>query len=194
MCVFIARGFSHIYLAPRTNVFGTVGGGLAVWALFAFPISQVAWSPLTALAVNIVIYAVCIWLTRKMVFEIDTIPSTKPRWFELPLRAFVVGLFVAAVVTLSDALGTIDTGMGAAFPIVFSSLTAILHIRLGGTFLALTMQGALRVVSIMIFAFLVLHYGVLWWGEAIGLSVSLLVSIVFATMFIVLNRRRASAV
>ncbi len=180
-----------IYLAPRTNVVGTLGGGLAMWAAFAYPISQIPWTPMSAFAVNIVMYAAGIWLTRKMIFELDVLPVNKPRWFELPLRAFVVGLFVAAVVTLSDALGTIGTGMGAAFPIVFSSLTAILHIRMGGAALALTMQSALRVVSIMIVAFLALHYGVLWWGEALGLSASLLVSIVFAMMFVALNRRRA---
>lgn len=182
-----------IYLAPRTNVVGTVGGGLAVWALIAWPVSQVPWTPLTAFAGNIVMYALCIWLTRKMTFAVTEIPSTQPKWFELPLRAFVVGLFVALVVTLSDALGTTGTGMGAAFPIVFSSLAAILHIRLGGAVLAMTMQSALRVVSIMILAFLALHYGVLWWGEAIGLSVSLLVSILWASLFILFNRRKMAA-
>ena len=32
---------SLIFLAPRTNVFGTVGGGVVVWAVFAMPIAQI---------------------------------------------------------------------------------------------------------------------------------------------------------
>ena len=45
----------------------------------------------------------------------------------------------------------------------------------------------------MIFALLALHYGVLHWGKAIGLSLALLVSIVWASMFVVLNHRKVSA-
>lgn len=184
---------SLIYLAPRTNVFITVGSGAAVWAIFAIPLTQVSWTPMSALAVNIVMYGFCIWLTRDIKSKLENFSPKVPRWFELPLRALVVGLFVAVVVTLSDTLGTIGTGLGAVFPIVFLSLSAILHIRLGGVALAMTMRGALRVVSVMILALLTVHYGVLEWGKAIGLSAALLVSIVWAMMFVLLNRRKAIA-
>ena len=184
---------SIIFLAPRFNVLVTVGGAFVVWALFAIPLTFLSWTPMTAMAGNFAMYGACFWLTRKMTFTLDDIKSNKPRWFEMPLRAFVVGLFVAVVVTLSDTLGTVGTGLGAVFPIVFLSLTAILHIRLGGAALAMTMQSALRVVSVMIFALLALHYGVLGWGKAVGLSMALVVSIVWATMFVLLNHRKAAA-
>ena len=148
---------------------------------------------MTALAGNVAMYAFCFWLTHKMTFEPADLSPKKPRWFELSLRDLVVVLFVAVVVTASDTLGTIGTGVGAVFPIVFLSLTAILHIRLGGAAVAMTMQSALRVVSVIILALLTVHYGVLWWGKSMGLSAALLVSIIWAMMFVALNRRKTAA-
>lgn len=178
-----------VWLAPRSTVYVTAGGGILTWAAFALPISQIPWTPLTALAVNLVVYPLCFWLTRNL----GKVPFTRTRkpakWFELPLRAFVVGLFVAAVVTASNLLGPVATGLGAVFPIVFLSLTVILHIRMGGAATAATMHSALRVVSGMVLALMVLYYGVVWFGEAAGLSLSLLASILWALAMVALNRR-----
>ena len=184
---------SIIYIAPRRNVIVTLAGAMVVWAIFAFLVTQISWTPFTAVAANVIVFSAGFWLTHRMTFEQEAFTHTKPTWTELLVRAFVVGFFVAAVVTLSDALGTIGTGMGAVFPVVFLSLTAILHIRLGGAAVALTMQNALRVVSVMILSLLTVHYGVMWWGKAIGLSAALVVSIIWATMFVVINRRNTLA-
>lgn len=179
-----------VWLAPRTNVFFTVGAATLVWVIFAVPITMVEWTPWTALAANAVMYPLCFWLTHN--HGQDPGPQqvrTPARWYELPLRALIVGLVVAAVVTGSSALGPMMTGLGAVFPIVFLGLTAVLHIRLGGAAAAATMRSALRVVSGMVFALMMVHYGVLWWGAAIGLSMSLLVSILWAMGMLALNWR-----
>jgi len=55
------------------------------------------------------------------------------------------------------------------------------------------MHSALRVVSGMTLALMVLHYGVVWWGEAIGLSLSLVASILWALAMVALNIRRTNA-
>jgi len=177
-----------IFLATRANAVATVLGGFLVWVAFAIPITQLTWTPLVALACNLLVYGLCFWVTRNMRFDLSDLRIKKAKWFELPARAIVIGLFVASVVTLSDLLGPIGMGLGAVFPIVFLSLSVVLHMRLGGTALAMTMHTALRVVSIIAFALLVLHYGVLWWGEAIGLSLAFLVSIIWALLFVMLNR------
>lgn len=179
-----------VWLAPRSSVFVTVSGGFLTWTLFAVPISFVPWTPMTALLINLIAYPICFWLTRNLGQVPPTQTRTPAEWYELPLRAFVVGLFVAAVVTASNLLGPVATGLGAVFPIVFLSLTAILHIRMGGAATAATMHSALRVVSGMTLALLVLHYGVVLWGEAIGLSLSLVASIIWAGAMVVVNRRR----
>lgn len=177
-----------VWLAPRTNAFFTAVGGVLTWAVFALPISQMSWTPVSALAVNVVSYGVCFWLTRNLGKDPVTQARKPAQWYELPLRAFVVGLFVAAVVTASNLLGPVATGLGAVFPIVFLSLTVILHIRMGGAATAATMHSALRVVSGMVLALMVLYYGVVWWGEAIGLSLSLLASTVWALAMVAANR------
>ncbi len=182
-----------VWLAPRSSVFVTVGGGFLTWTVFAVPISLVSWTPMTALLINLVAYPICFWLTRNLGHVPPTQLRKPAQWYELPVRAFVVGLFVAAVVTASNLLGPVATGLGAVFPIVFLSLTAILHIRLGGAATAATMHRALRVVSGMTLALMVLHYGVVWWGEAIGLSLSLVASILWALAMVALNIRRANA-
>jgi uncharacterized membrane protein (GlpM family) len=179
-----------VWLAPRAGVWTTVGAGLAVWAVFAVPVSQIAWTPMTALAVNAVVYPACFWITRNM----GQAPVDRQRqrtwWYTLPLRALVVGLFVGAVVTASHALGPVGTGLGAVFPIVFLSLTVILHLSLGGAAAAATMHKAMRVVSGMVFALMAMHYGVVVYGSAIGLSIGLSVSVTWAVMLVVWNRRR----
>ncbi|MEQ8735886.1 MAG: hypothetical protein RIC29_13250 [Rhodospirillaceae bacterium] len=179
-----------VWLAPRTNVVTTVGSGVLVWVLFALPISQVGWTPWTALALNLVMYPACFWITRNMGKAPDNPKRAPGTWYDVPLRALLIGLFVAMVVTGSNLIGPVVTGLAAVFPIVFLSLTVILHLRLGGAAAAATMHSAMRVVSGMVLSLMILHYGVVWWGEAIGLSLSLLASILWALFMIMLNKRR----
>lgn len=177
-----------VHLAPRTNVVVTLAGGLTAWALFAVPITQMSWTPWTALGLCALVFPFGFWATRTPV----TIPPDRPRgtaaWYDIPVRALVVGLFVAGVVTASDALGPAVTGLGSVFPIVFLSLTTILHLRLGGAVAAATMHGALRVVAGMTVALLTLHYAVAAWGSAIGLTLFFAVSFAWAGFLIGLRR------
>ena len=183
-----------VWLAQRSSVAVTVGAGVLVWTVFAVPISQVAWTPLTALALNLVVYPVCFWLTRNMGEAPPEAPRAPGTWYDVPLRALIIGLFVAAIVTGSNALGPVVTGLAAVFPIVFLSLTVILHLRLGGAAAAATMHSAMRVVSGMVLSFMLMHYGVVWWGEVIGLSLGLLASVVWALTMVALNRFRTRTV
>lgn len=179
-----------VWLAPRTNVWATVAAGLAVWTVFAVPISQIAWTPLTAVAVNVVVYPACFWITRNMGKAAENQERRQPRWYALPLRALVVGLFVGTVVTASQALGPVGTGLGAVFPIVFLCLTVILHLSMGGVAAAATMHSAMCVVFGMVFALMAMHFGVVAFGSAIGLSIGLAMSITWASLLVVWNKRR----
>ena len=63
-------------------------------------------------------------------------PPTRRRWFDIPLRASLVAVNVAIVVTLSSHVGPAVTGQLAVFPIVMTSLMLIfqqsgLNVRLG---------------------------------------------------------------
>ncbi len=174
-----------VWLAPRTNIWATVAAALVAWTAFAVPISQIAWTPVTALLANVIVYPACFWLTRNMGRPPETQTRKAAPWYTLPLRALVVGLFVGVVVTASQALGPVGTGLGAVFPIVFLCLTVILHLSLGGAAAAATMHSAMRVVFGMVFALMGMHYGVVAYGSAIGLSIGLAMSVAWALLLIV---------
>ena len=173
-----------IFLASRTNIFYTIISALFVWFIFAIAISQLVWGPLSAVFLNFFSFLICFLLTQKI--HINTVVSNDKRvsWSELILRALIVGLFVATLVTISNLLGPIGVGIGAVFPIVFLSLVVVLYLRQGGDLVAATMYNALRTVSGMALVFLVLSYSAKWWGSAAGLSVALFMSVVWVLMMI----------
>ena len=189
-----------VWLAPRTNAFATLCGALVVWAVLAVPIGMIDWTFVSAAAMNAVVLAASLTLTRKASLALTRkrvpvdipVPVVARPWFDLPLRALVVGMFVAALVMTSDAMGPVGTGFGATFPISFVCVAVILHRRLGGKLTAVTMASALRVAIGMYVAVPVLYFGVLAWGEVWGLSLALATIIIWAAGLI-MHRRRVAA-
>jgi len=178
-----------VTLATRTSAFIALGGALVVWTLFAIPIGLVEFTFLPAAAMNLAVLMLCFRLTRAALSLEVPVLVVKRRWFDLPLRSLVVGCFVAAVVTASEAMGPVGTGFAATFPITFSSLAVVLHLRHGGVITAVTMASALRAVLGMYFALPVLHFTVLSRGVGWGLSLALATAMIWA-LILVLHRRR----
>ena len=54
------------------------------------------------------------------------------KWYDIPVRAFMVACLVAAVVGLSGHVGPTVTGLLAVYPIVMTSLMLIFQPRVGG--------------------------------------------------------------
>jgi hypothetical protein len=65
--------------------------------------------------------------------------SEGSRWYDVPVRATLVGLLVATVSTFSAVIGPAASGYAAMFPIVMISLSVILRLRLGPAAVSLTM-------------------------------------------------------
>jgi hypothetical protein len=84
---------------------------------------------------------------------------------------------VAAVVTGSRALGPAATGIAAVLPINLTSLTLVLHPRLGGPGTAATLAGALYAMPGLALALLTLHLLVVPLGAPAALSAALLTSL-----------------
>ena len=59
-------------------------------------------------------------------------PLIVRKWYDVPVRAFMVACLVAAVVGLSGRVGPIVTGLLAVYPIVMTSLMLIFQPRVGG--------------------------------------------------------------
>ena len=57
------------------------------------------------------------------------------RWFELPLRALLVGALVGSTLTVSALIGPAWTGIAMAFPITLTSSVAIAGVLLVFSFL-----------------------------------------------------------
>jgi hypothetical protein len=112
------------------------------------------------------------------------------RWFDLPLRAGLVALFVAGVVSASSLLGPQVTGIATMFPITFLSLIVLVQPRLGTGFTALMAATALRAMLGFGLMLLTLHLTVERVGVAAAYVLSLSVSLAWSAGVLALRSRR----
>ena len=182
------------HLAVQRSVLVTLLAGLAAWFMLAVPMMFIDWQIWSAALICLVVFPIAFWLTRPIT-QLDYAPKPlEPRWYDVPLRALAVGVFVAVVVGLSNVLGAAGSGLGAVFPITFSSVTVILHLRLGGPAAAKTLASGLRTVSGMAPVLLIMAVAIDAFGAAVGLSLALACSTLYAASLIVIEMRKPKPV
>jgi hypothetical protein len=130
-----------IFLAQRFNAFLSVGAGLAVWFITTFLLNQMTWPLVSALLLNVGVVTILFFAVRR--FREAPMPRLPMSWLDLLLRAVIVSLLIAAVVTLSFTIGPEKTGILASFPATFTSTMFILHRRVGGKATAAVMAHSL---------------------------------------------------
>jgi hypothetical protein len=169
--------FAAVYavLAQRHGVVLSLGFSLLVWFGCVASLRQFHWTPLSALLLNVAIYAVTVplsWRYRS---------SAPPRKFlrtryDIPLRAIAAAAVVVVVTTASYSIGSFASGMFALFPIVFCSSIVILHPRVGGKATASVLANAQVALIGLTFAFMAVHYFAealgSWWALLVGLGIS----------------------
>jgi hypothetical protein len=181
--------FSLVYvvLAQRGGMAVSVGGAVAAWFAVAFLLRSVQWTFLFVAAVNLALFGVCIALTNR--YRHVQMPAIVRRWYDTPVRAFMVACLVAAVVGLSGHVGPTVTGLLAVYPIVMSSLMLIFQPRVGGpataALIANTMWGLVG-FSACLFT---VHLAVVPLGTWAGLALSLAVSVIWNLVLYGLRRR-----
>ena len=165
-----------VLASPRCRMPVSLGGSVALWIGLAALLKLLPWSVAGALAANAAAYALAFLLLRRSPAE----PVTRravPRWYDVPLRAVLVGVLVVTVTTASSWIGPAATGIGAIFPIALSSLTAVVHQRLGGAAASATMRGAVVANPGFLLSVLTVHLlaeaAGRWEALAAGLAVSL---------------------
>lgn len=169
----LAYGFA----ARRFSAAPSIAIALSGWAVSGLVLRQFEWNVPLALLATFLIYAALIPASRQ--FLAAPMPAVPPRaWYAIPLRALAVAALVAAVTTLSWTLGPNGSGMLAVFPIVLSSLVAILHPRIGGAATARTILSGLPGllgfgVALAIAAMLTLTIG-RYAAMAVGLGICLI--------------------
>jgi uncharacterized membrane protein (GlpM family) len=183
--------FAAIYavLAQRHGLVVSLGVAGLVWFAIAAALRLVDWTPLTAVALNVVIYAVTIPLSWRFRGNTGPVAFVRTR-FDIPLRALTAALVVAVVTAASSRIGSFASGMFAIFPIILSSSIVIMHPRIGGKATASMMAHVQLPLIGMVFGFLVVHDLVAPIGVWPALAAGLVVSLAWSGMLLMLRLRQ----
>ncbi len=177
-------------LMGRISPWRCLAASVLAWCAAAAAIQPVAWTPWTTALLNLAVYGAGAVLTRRVrPGDSAVVAPARRRWFELPVRAAMVAVFVSLVVAVSAVLGPQGTGVVAAFPVGFTSLFVIVQTRIGGRAAALLAVSALPPMlgfGVMLLAF---HLAVLPLGRWAALAVALLVSVVWSVAMLFLQPR-----
>jgi hypothetical protein len=162
---------TYVVLAQRRSAAVSFAGAVAVWGALAALSRTVPWSLAGGLLANGVAYAICLPLLRR--FRHVKMPPITRRWYDIPLRASLVAILVATVVTSSKWVGPNVSGTIALFPVVFTSMMLILHPRIGGPATAAVLANSGWGLIGLGIAIAVLHLATLRFGSVAGLSLAL---------------------
>jgi uncharacterized membrane protein (GlpM family) len=178
-------------LATRVRWGWALVGGLIAWAIATMLIRFVDWDVPGAIVLNLAAIIGSLAATRSVQRNAGTPRGpVRRRWFELPVRAVMVGAMVGAVVTGSRALGPTLTGMAAVFPVAFTSFALLMLPRVGGGVAAAIMVSALRAMPGFALALLTLHLAAVPLGVGAALAVALIPSLVWSAMLMLTRGRR----
>ncbi|PPD16242.1 MAG: hypothetical protein CTY25_02230 [Methylobacterium sp.] len=166
----------YAWLAQRMSALPSLAGALMLWTFGAYLLKHLPWSLASALVLNIAAYLALIPLTRSYLAARAGALPMRP-WFAIPLRALAVAALVAAITLLSDVLGAYGSGWLAVFPVVLSSLIAILHPRIGGPATAAVIVSGVPgmigfAIALAVAAVLVEPIG-RFWALGLGLAITL---------------------
>ena len=129
---------------PRLGLLRGMALAIPAWAGLAALLLWLAPGYGLALGLNALAYGLAIWGTSPALAEGPPVVLRPARWWELPLRASLLGLMVASVVSLAGHLGALLTGLGTMFPVALTALTVATVPRMGAVGTARLLAGATR--------------------------------------------------
>lgn len=182
-------------LAARGAGRRALGVALLVWLGASVAETRVAWTPATALLLNLVVYGGGFVALRagaaaaRVAAASAARPGVRRGRYDLAARALAVAGLVTFVTAASSALGPGVTGIAAVFPISLISLIVILRRRLGVPATVVLVAGALRAMLGFGVMLLVLHLTVEPMGAAAALVLALLVSAAWSAGLLALRAR-----
>jgi hypothetical protein len=171
-----AFALAYAALAQRKNLVVSLTGAVTAWVVTAIIVRAIEWTLWRAVLFNLAVFIVCYLLGER--YRHGRMPMARPRWYDVPLRAAMVGVLVTTVVALSNTLGAVVTGILAVFPIVFFSIMLILQPRVGGPATATVIAHGILGLGGFSLACLVLHLAAVplgaWWGLVLALAASII--------------------
>lgn len=174
-------------LAQTHGLIRSLGIGWLFWGAMMTLMSFVPWTWELALACNVFAFFITVKLCRPYLAPPKAGLMKRGKW-DLPLRALGVVTLVGIVIALGNLAGPKAAGIAAPFPIVLSSLAAMLHPRLGGKIAAATLANSVIGLFGFAFAILLLHLTAVPLGSAWALTLALLVSVVWNGALVIRNR------
>ncbi|MGO4740114.1 hypothetical protein AB4099_26450 [Bosea sp. 2KB_26] len=121
----------YVLLAQRLGTVASLVSGLAMWLTIAFVLRQLTPPVMVMAVLTVAVFAGLHMLFRPYLAARPAAPPGRP-WYAIPLRAACVAGLAGTVTTISARVGPGWSGVLAAFPIVLSSLIAMLQPRIGG--------------------------------------------------------------
>jgi len=179
-------------LAQRRGVVPSLGAGLLGWFL-ALLLGRAIPGGLPAMvAFNLAAYGLA-WLVVRPYRNAPAAPRPRPRRWELPARAAAVMAVTAAAVLGGRVAGPGIAGAAALAPVVFASLAAIMHLRLGGGASATVLANSIPPMLGFVAAASFLHLAAVPLGSVAALLGALAICVGWnAILFLALRRRPAS--
>ena len=130
---------------------------MAIWFVGAAAFRLYDWTPLTALALNVLVFGATIPLSWRYRTS-GPVKKFLRTAYDIPLRAITAAVVVAIVTTASYSIGSFVSGVFAVFPIVMASSVVILHPRVGGKATASMFAHSQIALIGLWLGFLALHY------------------------------------
>ncbi|HEX4262038.1 MAG TPA: hypothetical protein VHY76_13155 [Acetobacteraceae bacterium] len=183
---------TYVTLAPRLPLAPRLACCALAWLAAAAIIHSIAWTVPEAVVLVTVTFAAAIAFMHHVPPGVARARRGR-RWYDLPGRALVVGGVVGTVVSVSRAIGPTATGIATVFPINISSMAIVIDLRLGAGMSAATVASAMRAMTGMTFAYLLLHLIVAPLGKWPALLVWLLACITWSGSLLVWRVLRPAA-
>lgn len=181
-------------LLARRGLVPGLAGAIAAWLAAAVVVAHTAWTPATALLLNVVMTVAGCFILPAASLARASEPGTSTRSRgEQVFRAVVVALFVSAVVFGSRWLDPAVTGVVALFPVTFLSLFVLVHPRQGAAACAAMAASSLRAMFGFGLMLLVLHLSIAPLGIVAALAVGLLTALAWSGGLLLRAERQRSA-
>ena len=165
---------TYTVLAQRHGVVLSVSVAIVVFFAAAAALRTVAWTPATALLLNVVVFGATVPLSWRYRTSGPPAKFLRSPW-DIPVRAASAAIVVVIVTTISTRIGSFASGMFAVFPIVMACTAVILQLRVGGIVAASMFAHAQIALNGLWLGFLSMHFLVaplgVWPAYGLGLCV-----------------------
>ena len=181
----------YAVLAQRCGLLVSLGAALGAWFCVALPLTFLEPGPTQATAVNLALWGGAYALSRRY-RRTERLVRAAAQWWDLPVRAATVMAVVATVLLAGQWLGPKAAGIAALLPVVMTSLTLILHPRVGGPVTAAVLTNSIPGMIGFTLGLATLHVCLVPLGATAALTLALAVCVIWNGGLLGLNLSPAS--